>query len=917
MPSKVCPCPVCFMANIIGKIKDDFFMKIETMLKSDRKFTKAELQALTPDAFIEYDKAIKKIDSEDMLSVKEISDQLIQERDDSVWGRYVSGSISMIRRPHEDNINMQNLLVSFYEIHNWAVVKFLCDKILALNENKFALRALADCYEETGHDNDKWPIYVRLVKIDFEERKLTKKLADHYMEIGDQENAILYYRRSLMRFISAKELDNIRTIWSILLNNSCEDFGYYLGVAEKASLQISHSFATELLNDLLKMVSNDINRSIAVLKKEIELDKDNVDAQSALILAFQKKYSTSTRLKQCIKRSGLKSGSPDFSKAIDAFETDIAFDNGSFVYQQSLDRLGVIKAISEKEVVINFGKSEVKMSADMAFRALTPLAKSNIRVLRAVVPQKLAAKVKADTRWALMTIMESHNSKCSLKEMKSDLCPKVLTEKEWNEFKKDAKKVLMEDPYFSVVIGENETYTLRSTPITPEEKKLMLFKGENDFYGKVKHLRDFVNENYDTESDSFAEMIRFFNFTLKSRKNGVNDEVVSSYLLLSILRSHDHISTATVDDPVEFATLYKSITDKVALFNKINNAELKKAFLDNVIDTDKSWADILKKCFPYYTYSYIPERLRSLGQTKVYIEILRESIENYKDMADVLLWNLKNASEKEWEKAGVSEETRIITLLLLLDYTASCVELKKDVTENKKRNALIEQVLFTEKKIYEAIEMGTQELATKIYSIIANDKNIDPGKKVSIKYIISEKYPDFRFFDDEAPVQSNNLIPTGFLCTKKCLDEKLKEKDHIEHVELLEVADEIADARALGDLRENAEYQYGKDKQKNLNARLRTLSEEIEKAQVITPDKVDPSKISFGTKVKMMDNLQKKEITYTILGQWESDPDRYILNFKTPLGMSLLNKVVGDELKFEINGTKYDYTILSIEVADF
>ena len=79
------------------------------MLKNDRKFTKAELQAMTIDNFVEYDKAIKKIDSEDMLSIKEISDSLRKEREDSVWGRYVSGSISMIRRPHEDNINMQNL----------------------------------------------------------------------------------------------------------------------------------------------------------------------------------------------------------------------------------------------------------------------------------------------------------------------------------------------------------------------------------------------------------------------------------------------------------------------------------------------------------------------------------------------------------------------------------------------------------------------------------------------------------------------------------------------------------------------------------------------------------------------------------------------------------------------------------------
>lgn len=910
------PLPGLFFEKNHRKKLRNFFMKIETMLKNDRKFTKAELQAMTIDNFVEYDKAIKKIDSEDMLSIKEISDSLIKEREDSVWGRYVSGSISMIRRPHEDNINMQNLLVSFYEIHNWTVVEFLCNKIIELNENRFALRALADCYEETGRDEQKWPVYVRLVKIDFEERKLTKKLADHYMEIGDTQNAVLYYRRALMRFIAAKDLENIRAIWSTLLTNS-DDFGYYLGVAEKASTQISHAFATEILNDLLKTVVNDIDKSIAVLKKEIELDKDNIDAQNALIIAFQKKYASSTRLKQCIKRSGLKAGCADFSKAIDSFEIDIAFDNGSFVYQQSLDRLGVIKSITEKEVVINFGKSEIKMSADMAFRALTPLAKSNIRVLRAVVPQKLAAKVKSDTRWTLMTIMESHNNKCSLKEMKNDLCPKVLAEKDWNEFKKDAKKVLMEDPYFSVVIGENETYTLRSTPITPEEKKLLLFKGEPDFYGKVKHLKDFVSENYDTESDSFAEMIRFFNFILKSRRNGITDEVISSYLLLTNLRSHDHISTATIDDPVEFAALYKAIDDKVALFNKINNAELKKAFLENVIDTDKQWADVLRRCFPYYTYSFIPERLRSLGQTKVYIEILRDCVENYKELADVLLWNLKNATEKDWEKAGITKENLIITLLLLLDYTASCVDLKKDVTENKKRNLLVEQILFAEKKIYDAIEMGTQELAAKIYSIIANDKNIDPGKKVSIKYVISEKYPDFRFFDDEAPIQSNNLIPTGFLCTKKCLEEKLKEKDHIEHVELLEVADEIADARALGDLRENAEYQYGKDKQKNLNAKLRTLTEEIEKAQVITPDKVDPSRISFGTKVTMMDNLKKEKIVYTILGQWESDPDKYILNFKTPLGMSLLNKVVGDELKFEINGTNYDYTILEIEVADF
>ena len=65
------------------------------------------------------------------------------------------------------------------------------------------------------------------------------------------------------------------------------------------------------------------------------------------------------------------------------------------------------------------------------------------------------------------------------------------------------------------------------------------------------------------------------------------------------------------------------------------------------------------------------------------------------------------------------------------------------------------------------------------------------------------------------------------------------------------------------------------------------------------------------------DMLVSAGCQYTILGQWESDPDHGILNFKTPLGMKLLNRSVGDELDFEINGTPYSYTVKDIKVADF
>ena len=171
-------------------------------------------------------------------------------------------------------------------------------------------------------------------------------------------------------------------------------------------------------------------------------------------------------------------------------------------------------------------------------------------------------------------------------------------------------------------------------------------------------------------------------------------------------------------------------SDKVKLFEKINNPELKKSYIDEVMDNDKAWAQILKQLFQYYTYTYIPERLKSMGQIKTFLEILKESVDNYKDNADVFLWVIKYATPKEWSDAGIDANRILITEILLLDFTAQCIENKSNVTENKKRNSLLTQYLFTEKQIFNAISSGTIENAQNLYSLIANSHFLDPGKQI-------------------------------------------------------------------------------------------------------------------------------------------------------------------------------------------
>ena len=894
------------------------FNEVMKTLKEDRVFSKSELSQFKCEPLKDIYACIRKLDYDDCAKLSDLATEITGEREDSIYARYVLGCIAFVRRPHEDNIFMQNLLITFYDNHNWTVVEYLCSLILEFNENKLALRILSDCYEETDRADQKWPVLERLVKIDFDEKKITRQIGDHYLEAGDKDKALLYYRRALTRSISSKDSEMLRALWSVILPLQKDDYGYFLGIAEKVALSVDKTLALSLLSDLYPAYSGDISKAIQILKKALEIDPSSKEARDELVKAYRTKYAKSSRLEACLKKSGLLNMNEDVHKAVSFFETDIGFDVGSFVYQRSTDRLGLIQSINDKEVVVAFNKAnKASMSYDMAFKALTPLPKNNIRVLKTAVPDKLAMKIKADPRWGLVTIMESHNNKCSLKEMKEELVPKILDQKAWEAFKSEAKRIFNEDPYFSAVLGENDTYTLRTSPITQEEKQLAVFNAEKDFYAKVKIIKDFVAKDLDVESEAFSEMIRFFNLQLARSSSTVDDRVLSSFLLLDQLRNHQHIATALIETNVSFSSLYKLIDDKVALFDKINNADLKRSYLENVMNADRNWSEIYKKCFPYYTYSWIPNSLRANGKASIYYDILRECIHNYRENVDVFLWNFKNAGEADWAKADVTRQDILITLLLILDYTASSIELKKDVSENRKRNDLVINYLFKEKLIFTEIRKGDRDLASKVYSIIANDKNIDKGYVIEVRHLIGELYPDFNFFDDQVTSGTEDLIPRGFLCTKKALDEKIKEKEHIEHVELQEVASEIADARALGDLRENAEYQYGKDKQKNLNARLRRLTSEIESAQVVTPESVSTAKIGFGTEVTLHDNISGRDVVYTILGQWESDPDNGILNFKTPLGMELLNKCVGDELDFDINTIHYSYKVLSIKVASF
>jgi transcription elongation GreA/GreB family factor len=124
----------------------------------------------------------------------------------------------------------------------------------------------------------------------------------------------------------------------------------------------------------------------------------------------------------------------------------------------------------------------------------------------------------------------------------------------------------------------------------------------------------------------------------------------------------------------------------------------------------------------------------------------------------------------------------------------------------------------------------------------------------------------------------------------------------------------VGKAIELGDLRENAEYKAGKEKQESLQVAVGRLKDDLEKAKLFDK-KVDVKKVFFGTKVTLKNIDKDIEESFTLLGPWESDPSKNVISYLSPFGSELIGHKVKEKLNFQINERDYNYQIINIEAA--
>jgi len=141
------------------------------------------------------------------------------------------------------------------------------------------------------------------------------------------------------------------------------------------------------------------------------------------------------------------------------------------------------------------------------------------------------------------------------------------------------------------------------------------------------------------------------------------------------------------------------------------------------------------------------------------------------------------------------------------------------------------------------------------------------------------------------------------------LEEELRHRQQVERPRIIQA---IAEARALGDLSENAEYHAAKEAQSMNEGRVLELESMISRSEIIDVSKLSGDRIKFGATVKLVDEDTEEEKTYQIVGEPEADVRSGRVSITSPIARALMGKTVGDTVEVTTPGGGKSYEVIKV-----
>ncbi len=639
----------------------------------------------------------------------------------------------------------------------------------------------------------------------------------------------------------------------------------------------------------------DEKESYEVLRLLIDLENTNSPVLAEVTLETLKRvHGQDPKFNERLRLIGLRD-KESFQGAISRYDLLTHMSKGNIVFHTGGWGTGEVMDVSfiREHLIIEFenvgGRKDLSFAN--AFKTLVPLPSTHFLARRFLNPDLLEKEGREDPVALIKLLLRDMGPKTAV-EIKEELCELVIPEKDWTKWWQGARAKVKKDPMIEVPESLKEPFYLRKAELLPEERL------QNMMHNKTE-----INEVIQTTYN----FVRDVSNALKNQeiKQSLQDKLILLLDTPGISKEQSLQISLLLEQFFNYQVLNKSIIQQIQQSNNIEEiiqkmeiVAFKKRALVAVREHRKDWAQIFLSLLftipQVQLRDYILKELNQ-GETKKSLEEnLKKLLEHPHKYAEVFVWYFQKLISQEdktipyQDKEGQCLFFEVFLVLFHYlenqpDYRDLLKRMYSMLAGN--RYALVRQLLH-----------GTSLEFTKEFLLLASKCQTftDHDKKI-LRSLAEVVHPSLAAPKQRKGGQGEN----GLIWTTE--EGYFKTQDRIQHigtVEIIENAREIEAARALGDLRENSEFKFAQERRARLQSELKVLSDQLNRARIITKEDVHFEEVGIGSIVDVVDETGNK-FQYSILGPWDADPDRNILSFNSKLAQAMIGKKRGEDFQFK------------------
>jgi transcription elongation GreA/GreB family factor len=579
----------------------------------------------------------------------------------------------------------------------------------------------------------------------------------------------------------------------------------------------------------------------------------------------------------------------------------VALSDSGYCYHRSwgFGKIASVDTVFGRMVIDFQSKSGHTMDLVFAAESLKPISADHIYARKVSDLDALRQMAALHHLDLIKLVLQSFGNRASVDQIQQVLVPDIIKD-DWKKWWESAKRELKKDGHFQVPIKKSEPIIYQAKEISLQNRLMDEFRAAKGLKarGTVAHE---ILKNLPDLNDKAAmalEVVPALNAEIATHQRTQPSTALEAIFIRDEIR--EATGAAADEGELSAQAIWAQETGRVGpILEQIPAAKHRRALQSFKDSTPDRWPEALLAALNHISAKLAAEVAHALiggGKLAELKELLARFISQHQASSDLLLWLARERSDSFADILGPEVFRAMLTAM------------ERDQFNEKRSNKLRDYILDDPTLLVELIGSADLEVIKDLTRALQLSPCFDDMDKRSLLARIVKSYPAVQTMISGEQTRQD----TSFLVSWESLERRKDEYAGLVQKSIPANSREIAVARSYGDLRENHEYKAAKEMQKLLMRRKGELESQLVRAR--GSDFVNPRTdvVSIGTEVAVTDlDLQNTE-RFIILGAWDSNPEKGIISYLTPVAQSLLNRKPLEEVEVPVENAKRRYRIDTI-----